>query len=356
MPINTQKTGEAIAAHRQRLKLSQQGLAELMNVTHQAVSKWEKGLALPDTETLLALSKLFETSMEKLLLGHVETENVSAEEIDSSETPKTEESAKTQEEQEPSAEPLDALDFASLQRMLPFVSAKVADRLFETYTRSASPDVNRLRAIAPFVSTCALNDYILAHPLEEYDVQMLCGLAPFLPTATVDTLIRGLNGPVPPHMMHALLPFASTAMVDQMVLSQLAPEKAQEAPAPKPVAVEAAVSQKLRSLGNLGEQISRAIEQKMKVHKAGETRRESVRMKLARRAVEEGNTDWLCQYAAELDSDELKTICRLALDKGMYDVLEEVIDELDEEFLHEMADRATETDDAELLEILSENI
>lgn len=345
MPINTQKTGEAIAAHRQRLKLSQQGLAELMNVTHQAVSKWEKGLALPDTETLLALSKLFETSMEKLLLGHVETEKAPAEQ-----------QAPAQKEQNPPCDEWSSLDFASLQRLLPFVSTKVADRLFASYAHAAAPDAEKLMAVAPFVSTRALNDYILAHPLEEYDVQMLCGLAPFLPTATVDTLIRGLNGPVPPHIMHALLPFASTAMVDQMVLSQLAPEKVQESPAPEPVAVEAAVSQKLRSLGNLGEQISRAIEQKMKVHKAGETRRESVRMKLARRAVEEGNTDWLCQYAAELDSDELKTICRLALGKGMYDVLEEVIDELDEEFLHEMADRAMETDDAELLEILSENI
>ena len=69
MPIDTTKTGAAIAAYRQRMNLSQQGLAGLMNVTHQAVSKWEKGLALPDTETLLALSKLFGTTMEDLLTG-----------------------------------------------------------------------------------------------------------------------------------------------------------------------------------------------------------------------------------------------------------------------------------------------
>ena len=69
MPIDTLKTGAAIAACRQQKNLSQQGLAGLMNVTHQAVSKWEKGQALPDTETLLALSKLFGVSMEALLTG-----------------------------------------------------------------------------------------------------------------------------------------------------------------------------------------------------------------------------------------------------------------------------------------------
>ena len=45
MPIDTTKTGAAIAAYRQRLNMSQQGLAGLMNVTHQAVSKWETGVS-----------------------------------------------------------------------------------------------------------------------------------------------------------------------------------------------------------------------------------------------------------------------------------------------------------------------
>ena len=71
MAIDYQKTGRAISAYRQELKLSQQGLAELMNVTHQAVSKWENGAALPDTPTLLALSKLFGVSMEDLLMGEI---------------------------------------------------------------------------------------------------------------------------------------------------------------------------------------------------------------------------------------------------------------------------------------------
>ena len=67
MPINTEKTGAAIAAHRQRMHMSQQALAGLMNVTHQAVSKWENGTSDPSTSNLLALAKLYEISVEELL-------------------------------------------------------------------------------------------------------------------------------------------------------------------------------------------------------------------------------------------------------------------------------------------------
>ena len=100
MPIDTTKTGAAIAAYRQKMKLSQQGLASLMNVTHQAVSKWENGLALPDTETLLALAKLFATSMEDLLMGVLPQES----EVKAEEKPKAARKPRAKKVAEPAAE------------------------------------------------------------------------------------------------------------------------------------------------------------------------------------------------------------------------------------------------------------
>ena len=44
--IDNQTVGKTIAALRQQADLSQQALANLCNVTHQAVSKWEKGGSL----------------------------------------------------------------------------------------------------------------------------------------------------------------------------------------------------------------------------------------------------------------------------------------------------------------------
>lgn len=47
--------------------LSQDDLAEKLHVTRQAVSRWETGETMPNTETLKLLSKLFDISINTLL-------------------------------------------------------------------------------------------------------------------------------------------------------------------------------------------------------------------------------------------------------------------------------------------------
>ena len=47
--------------------LSQDALAEKIHVTRQAVSRWETGETVPNTETLKLLSKLFDVSINTLL-------------------------------------------------------------------------------------------------------------------------------------------------------------------------------------------------------------------------------------------------------------------------------------------------
>lgn len=63
--------GEAIKEHRTRCKMTQEFVAEHLNVSRQAVSKWENGTSDPSTANLLALAKLFGVSASELL-EHVE--------------------------------------------------------------------------------------------------------------------------------------------------------------------------------------------------------------------------------------------------------------------------------------------
>jgi len=53
----------------QTKKLSQEALAEEMNVSRQAVSKWENGLSEPSTDNLMKLTEIFDTDIEVLLTG-----------------------------------------------------------------------------------------------------------------------------------------------------------------------------------------------------------------------------------------------------------------------------------------------
>lgn len=51
--------------------LSQEQLAESLNVSRQAVSKWESGTAVPETEKLLAISEYFGVSVDYLIKDNI---------------------------------------------------------------------------------------------------------------------------------------------------------------------------------------------------------------------------------------------------------------------------------------------
>ena len=52
---------------RQQTGWSQEQLADRLNVTRQAVAKWERGAGFPDIDNVQALAKLFNTSVDELL-------------------------------------------------------------------------------------------------------------------------------------------------------------------------------------------------------------------------------------------------------------------------------------------------
>lgn len=69
MELNNKKIGAFIQKRRKDLELTQNQLGERLNVSYQAVSKWERGESLPDTTLLLALAQVLETSVDNILNG-----------------------------------------------------------------------------------------------------------------------------------------------------------------------------------------------------------------------------------------------------------------------------------------------
>ncbi|MGC3792448.1 helix-turn-helix domain-containing protein, partial [Priestia aryabhattai] len=59
--------GEKLFKLRKEKGLSQEALAEKVNTTRQAISKWENGQGFPETEKLLMLGNIFEVSIDYLL-------------------------------------------------------------------------------------------------------------------------------------------------------------------------------------------------------------------------------------------------------------------------------------------------
>lgn len=67
--MNREKMARFLVQLRKEKNLLQQDVAELFNVTPQAVCKWEKGESVPDIEILQKVAKFYEVSLEEILEG-----------------------------------------------------------------------------------------------------------------------------------------------------------------------------------------------------------------------------------------------------------------------------------------------
>ena len=70
------KIGRFIAERRKKASLTQMQLAEMLGITDKAVSKWERGVAMPDTSIMRELSDILGISVNELLCGEkIDMEN-----------------------------------------------------------------------------------------------------------------------------------------------------------------------------------------------------------------------------------------------------------------------------------------
>ena len=72
---------ENIKAIRKSKGLSQQDLADKLNVVRQTISKWEQGLSVPDSDLLIVLSEALETPVRTLLgetVAEIEADEIKA--------------------------------------------------------------------------------------------------------------------------------------------------------------------------------------------------------------------------------------------------------------------------------------
>ena len=72
--MDNKKIGKLIAKQRKQQGLTQQQLGDMVGVGFRAVSKWERGLTLPDTSLINELSKILGISSDELLTGEIKQE------------------------------------------------------------------------------------------------------------------------------------------------------------------------------------------------------------------------------------------------------------------------------------------
>lgn len=73
--------GEMISSLRKEKNMTQNNLAEKMNVTDKAVSKWERNLSCPDVNSIPKLAEILDVSVEELLNAQIKQDNSKVDDI-----------------------------------------------------------------------------------------------------------------------------------------------------------------------------------------------------------------------------------------------------------------------------------
>ena len=79
--MSNKTLGEMISSLRKEKNMTQNDLAEKMNVTDKAVSKWERNLSCPDVNSIPKLAEVLGTTVEELLNAQSKKENNKIDEI-----------------------------------------------------------------------------------------------------------------------------------------------------------------------------------------------------------------------------------------------------------------------------------
>ena len=351
--------GKTIAQLRQNQGMTQQQLAAALSVSHQAVSKWENGAALPDIDTLLELAQLFGITLEQLLSGDIPEDRLGAPEEEKAEE-KPEEPRKedrpvspfegairdignfvngifrpAEKKEAPAPQPDEEDDGAQDSVIEP----EKTDEEKENEPRQPEDDfdVKRLLQMAPFMSKEAVGELLLSHRAQ-LTAADIARFAPFVTQEVLEKLIAGADSNITWDNLRRIAPFVKREVVDRLAQAAAAGGKAvrdaAEQTCKNPEELGKAigdVSQKigegmenvLRQAQKLGENVANEVTNRFNEWMDGmkaPSRAEILRHAAWERALQDEKWDWLAAHMNEItDEALLKEIARKANGLGMHD-------------------------------------
>ena len=390
--LNPQIISENIIYLRQRAGLTQQELAARANVTHQAVSKWENGSSIPDLQTLMTLSRLFDATLDELLTEVLSarrepeaadaapaeartepTETAASEPEAAAEPPESEKTKATDKDARGDA----PFNLREIVRLAPFLPN---DRLRDLVLQQIdSVTLETLVPLAPFLGRRALGEIAGRMDWAGMTPTRLVALAPFLGHDALKGILGQMDSAVlTPDQLTGLAPFLGRDSLNELV-QRMPPESltADQIAGLAPFLGSNALDRLLERIGRVSMKtlttlapfLSRdAISAQMDrlAHGAdgrpagtGETARGSgdkdagIRRRIALRRAEEGDFDEIEELLPALDEETLMRIVDMALDADDLDFLDGHVHRLSAEARRKIAlHRAEEGDFDEIEELL----
>jgi transcriptional regulator with XRE-family HTH domain len=187
--IDMTKVAKNIKNARTKKNMTQLELADMVGVSYQAVSNWERGNSMPDIAKITDIAKALDISVSELL-GEDNGSDAIVKVIEKSEEPLSSEELatvapilppKNLEEEINKTYNEKKLNINALLELAPFLDDEYLDELIK---KEEVSDINDIVKLAPFLSDETLDDYV--EKIGVTEINSLVKLAPFLSDETLD--------------------------------------------------------------------------------------------------------------------------------------------------------------------------
>ncbi|MFC5652547.1 helix-turn-helix transcriptional regulator [Paenibacillus solisilvae] len=218
--MDVRKIGALISELRRNKDYTQGELANLLKVSHQAVSKWERGESLPDIGLLPELSSLLGITIDALLSGEaagkerdgrpasLEVAADSEEHYPESQLELTADDAADNSEQR-------TISWEHIITLAPFLPSETLEMLVETL--EGETDWSSLSALAPFLGRASLERLVGKVITGSVDARQILALAPFLGKEPLDQLVDHALDNLDWEVIQGLCPFVDRATLSKLV-------------------------------------------------------------------------------------------------------------------------------------------
>ncbi len=200
--FNTASVGRRIADLRKGRNMTQMELADLMGVSYQAVSNWERGNSMPDISKLGDLASALDVSIDALI-GNEASVSLARHIIEGDEKEYI---------RDEKVELEDLVEIAPILK--PIQTGEVFDAIVEK--REEPMTLTELAGVAPFLESCFLDRF--AVDVEVRDLRELAGIAPFLSVGVVDGLAMKAQEVGELRALAGIAPFVSSEVMDDIAL------------------------------------------------------------------------------------------------------------------------------------------
>lgn len=182
------KFGAYIAKLRKAADMTQSELADKINLTRQAISKYERGDSFPDISILLKLSEVFGISVDNLVNAGEPTE--------------------TEAEILLYKSTGNVISADEIVNIAPFVKPSVLDHLTDKL-KGQGIDLTHLAALSEYMNSKSFNELMESSNFETLDEEFLRRLMPVLSDESKFSIFEKiLDGELDWHYIKILLPFA----------------------------------------------------------------------------------------------------------------------------------------------------